>query len=106
VSQRSALRQDYPRVVVAKCGCGRFLAEIYGNEYGPVCWSGPDGTNLGGGGGPGGFDAVPGDGEYARRRCREGHDIRARGEKLRAAFERVADLPNKRERVIVLPNDL
>ena len=93
---RARHRQDNDTSVRLRCGkCARVLAEVFGTVDQPGTWA--DGQHTG---------VVVGYGRAYRWTCRCGSDHPVRAEKLTAAYRQVAALPAKRDRVVVLPDDL
>jgi hypothetical protein len=99
-SSRKVMRRDLgPVVVPVLCGhCRRAVAELYSSHpQAPprAYWSETASGVL----------SPVGRAVHWRCRCGKG-DYPLRGDKLTSAFLRVAGRDEKRERVIVLPNDL
>src|SRR5690349_15895377 len=97
---RKALRRDFgPIVVPVLCGhCRRAVAELYSSDpQAPPRGYWSEAAS--------GVFTLVGRAVHWRCRCGKG-DYPLRGEKLTTAFLRVACRMGKRDRVIVLPNDV
>jgi hypothetical protein len=84
------------RLCCGRCERKRVIGELYGSDPDtPTTYWSPQASG-----------ALPHYGRAVYWRCRCGSEHPIRAEKLRAAFSQAAARPRKRDRVIVLPQDV